>query len=138
MTDAQDSRARFHAQGWGRRLRCVRWSVTVSLLPCAVHQHRSPTHLSRHTAAGDCVCWLAASGFAINAAVAFERQLAQMFFPLLSLATIVRSNPYYPKFNASFDAVAKELLDEVRCVSQLSQTWSVHAHLLIRVFRQTG
>jgi hypothetical protein len=58
-----------------------------------------------------CVSWLA--GFAINAAVAFERQLGQMFFPLLSLATIVRSDPYYPSFNASFDRVAKELMDEV-------------------------
>lgn len=36
-----------------------------------------------------------------------------MFFPLLSLATIVRKDPYYPNFNASFDAVSKELMEEV-------------------------
>lgn len=62
----------------------------------------------------DAVCLCMLAGFAINAAVAFERQLGQMFFPLLSLATIVRNNPYYPAFNASFDRVAKELMDEVR------------------------
>lgn len=67
-------------------------------------------------------CWCVAfvlllscpAGFAINAAVAFERQLAQMFFPLLSLATIVRNNPSYERFNASFDSVAQELMSEVR------------------------
>jgi hypothetical protein len=64
---------------------------------------------------------LAAAGFAINAAVAFERQLAQMFFPLLSLATVVRNNPYYPKFNTSFDAVAKELMEEVRLLTDSSR-----------------
>lgn len=95
-----------------------------------MHQSAQKPHLPG-TLRPDCVCWLA-SGFAINAAVAFERQLAQMFFPLLSLATIVRSNPYYPQFNASFDAVAKELLDEVRCVSRLTGV-CIHVHLLIHV-----
>jgi hypothetical protein len=37
-----------------------------------------------------------------------------MFFPLLSLATIVRNDPSYERFNASFDSVAQELMSEVR------------------------
>jgi hypothetical protein len=72
--------------------------------------------LANHVVTDD-VCVLRLAGFAINAAVAFERQLGEMFFPLLSLATIVRSDPYYPSFNASFDRVAKELMDEVCALS---------------------
>eukprot|EP00878_Enallax_costatus_P036613 GHUV01041134.1.p1 GENE.GHUV01041134.1~~GHUV01041134.1.p1 ORF type:complete len:322 (+),score=95.41 GHUV01041134.1:112-1077(+) len=55
----------------------------------------------------------AAQGFAMNAAVAFERQLAQMFGPLLSLSAIVRFDPDYAAVNRTFDSVAKELLDQM-------------------------
>jgi len=81
--------------------------TTLSVLP---HQRCKPT---LHHALLCGALLLCGAGFAINAAVAFERQLAQMFFPLLSLATIVRFDPYYPRFNASFDNVAKELMEQV-------------------------
>lgn len=55
----------------------------------------------------------AAQGAAINAAVAFERQLSQMFGPLLALATIIRFNPDYKAVNASFDTVARDLLQQM-------------------------
>lgn len=58
--------------------------------------------------------FLCPAGFAINAALAFERQLAQMFGPLISLSVIIRFNPDYAAVNATFDKVAKELLDLVR------------------------
>lgn len=54
-----------------------------------------------------------AAGFALNAAAAFERQLNTMFFPLVSLATIVHYQPSYPLFNKTFDTVAKQLMEQV-------------------------
>lgn len=73
---------------------------------------RAYCSVNTHPAALRANC-MHAAGFAINAAVAFERQLAQMFFPLLSMATIIRQNPYYTDFNATFESVAKELMEEV-------------------------
>jgi hypothetical protein len=61
-----------------------------------------------------CVWPESAAGSAINAAVALENQLLSMFGPLLSLATIIRFDPYYPNVNASFDTIAQQLLDQVR------------------------
>lgn len=49
----------------------------------------------------------------MNAAVALENQLLSMFGPLLSLATIIRFDPYYPHVNASFNRIAQQLLDQV-------------------------
>jgi hypothetical protein len=60
-------------------------------------------------------------GSAINAAVALENQLLSMFGPLLSLATIIRFDPYYPNVNASFDSVAQQLLDQVSAASSSSK-----------------
>ncbi|WIA39118.1 hypothetical protein OEZ86_005253 [Tetradesmus obliquus] len=56
---------------------------------------------------------LNAEGSAMNAAVALENQLLSMFGPLLSLATIIRFDPYYPHVNASFDRIAQQLLDQL-------------------------
>eukprot|EP00775_Hariotina_reticulata_P003854 gene3854-4111_t len=55
---------------------------------------------------------LAAEGFAINAGVAFERQLAQMFGPLLALESIIQFAPEYQQVNATFNATARKLLDQ--------------------------
>jgi hypothetical protein len=57
---------------------------------------------------------LCTAGCALNAAVALENQLLSMFGPLLSMATIIRFDPYYPRVNASFDRIAAQLLDQVR------------------------
>jgi hypothetical protein len=56
---------------------------------------------------------LLCAGAAVNAAAAFERQLQQMFEPLLALSTIIRYNPGYPVVNQTFDSVAAELLGHV-------------------------
>lgn len=62
-----------------------------------------------------CFCLLCCcAGFAMNAALAFERQLSQMFGPLLALQAIIRYNPTYAAINATFDDIAKELLDQVQ------------------------
>jgi hypothetical protein len=53
------------------------------------------------------------AGCASNAAVALENQLLSMFGPLLSMATIIRFDPYYPRVNATFDRIARQLLDQV-------------------------
>lgn len=39
-----------------------------------------------------------------------------MFAPLLSLAIIIRRAPQYRDVNATFDAVARELMEQVGCV----------------------
>lgn len=68
-----------------------------------------------------CMYLLCTAGFAINAGVAFERQLAQMFGPLLALESIIQFSPDYQQVNATFNATARKLLDQVRCEKHLDR-----------------
>jgi hypothetical protein len=77
---------------------------------------------------------ICAAGCALNAAVALENQLLSMFGPLLSMATIIRFDPYYPRVNASFDRIAAQLLDQVGLL--LHATLCMQAKLSGRVTLQ--
>jgi hypothetical protein len=52
-------------------------------------------------------------GFADNVAVAFQSQLMQAFAPLGALGAIIHDNPDFKRLHPRFDAIAKELLEQV-------------------------
>lgn len=62
------------------------------------------------------LCLSACTGFANNAAVAFEVQLQQSFTPLVAMAAMIHVQPYYPALAKQFDVIAAELIAQV-CVA---------------------